>query len=89
LSVSPFGTLSIYGTGFDYPDGELPVDTGTLTGTLANGTPIDDSFSGGMRIFLNEPGTIPTPEPATLIPFGIGIAIIAGYGWRRGKQAAA
>jgi len=87
LSVSPFGTLSIYGNGFDYPNGELPVDTGTLTGTLLDGTPIDDPFTGGMRIFLNEPGTIPVPEPATLVPFGIGIALIAGYGWRRGKQA--
>jgi len=31
----------------------------------------------------------PVPEPATLLPFGIGIAVIARYGWRRGKQATA
>jgi len=77
LSVSPFGALSIYGTGFNYPDGELPVDTGTLTGFLSDGSPVSDPFTGGERIFLNE--AAPTPEPASLTLLGIGVAVIAGF----------
>lgn len=47
------------------------------------------SFPGGeIRGFL-EPQAAATPEPASLTLLGIGIAGMAGYGWRRRKLAAA
>jgi hypothetical protein len=78
----------IYGTGFNYGYGTLPVDTGTLTGYLQDGTPIQDTFTGGERIFLVAPGTTPVPEPTSLTLLAIGAAGLLGYAWRQRKSAA-
>ena len=39
--------IVVRGTGFNYPLGEITVSSGTLTGTLANGDPIDNNFQIG------------------------------------------
>jgi hypothetical protein len=53
--------ITITGSGFNYPFGEIPDSAGTLTGVLASGDPINASFSiyGNSSIML-------VPEPATL-----------------------
>jgi len=51
-------------------------DSGQLVGTYY--------FNGDSHGFL----ATPTPEPSTFILFGIGLAAIAVYEWRRRKQAA-
>ncbi|MFC1636213.1 hypothetical protein ACFL5Z_15390 [Planctomycetota bacterium] len=38
------GVVTIYGSGFNYPFGEIAVSSGRLTGTLANGDLIDNDF---------------------------------------------
>jgi len=43
----------------------------------------------GISAELTVPGVATTPEPSTLTLLGIGIAGMAGYGWRRRKLAAA
>ena len=53
LSVDA-ATLTIFGSGFNFPLGDITAFSGTLTGVLANGTPINNEFgrSSGARIIL-------------------------------------
>lgn len=57
-------TVNIYGSNFDYAYGNITGGSGTLTGTLSDGTAIDLTFQirhGGGGIVL-----YPVPEPAAL-----------------------
>jgi len=44
---------------------------------------------GGNQITLSANETLTTPEPATLAMFGLGIAGMCGYGWKRRKAVVA
>jgi hypothetical protein len=59
--------------------------TGNQFGRAYNGG--SDSNTGLATQFTFS--AVPTPEPSSLTLFGIGIASIAGYGWKRRKLAAA
>ncbi len=60
----PFeSVITIVGAGFNYPYGEIPVDSGILTGTLLSGDSINVQF------YIHEEANIvlaPIPEPSTL-----------------------
>jgi hypothetical protein len=63
------GTINIYGSDFDYPSGPIADISGTLTGTLSDGSTIDLTF------YQASPGEIvlyTTPEPATLSLLALG-----------------
>jgi len=55
--------VTILGTDFNYPYGAIPDDAGTLTGTLANGDPIDAPF----EIHSDASIVLAVPEPNTVI----------------------
>jgi PEP-CTERM motif len=58
------------------------VNTLTITGTFS------DNYAEAVRLDATV-STGTTPEPASMTLLGVGIAGVAGYGWRRRKQAAA
>ncbi len=45
IDVRYNAVITIHGTGFNYPYGEIPDTTGTLTGTLNSGEAINNNFS--------------------------------------------
>jgi PEP-CTERM motif len=51
--------------------------------------PSGEGGTGDVVFNYYTTATQPTPEPATLTMLGIGIASIAGYGWRRRKAPVA
>ena len=58
------------------------------TGIVEDGKPVTVPYQGINIVLasdLNAPD--PTPEPASMILMAVGIAGMAGYGWRRRKQA--
>ena len=59
--------ITIAGSGFNYPFGEIPDSAGTLTGMLANGDPIDAPFS-----IYDNASIVLVPEPATLSLLALG-----------------
>jgi hypothetical protein len=71
-SLVPFSQTVLYvvGSGFNYPLGAIPDASGVLTGVLADGSPIDTSFSihpgDGHRLVL-------VPEPSTGLLLGFGL----------------
>jgi hypothetical protein len=74
LCADDAGVINIYGSNFDYGCGPIIPTHGTLTGTLADGSTLNLTFSqqSAGEIILN-----PAPEPATLslLAFG-GIAML-------------
>jgi hypothetical protein len=70
LEAYDYSLLTIDGSGFNYPYGTL-TGSGYLTGTLASGDLINNSFRtyGAGRIVL-------VPEPATLLLFGLGAVMV-------------
>jgi len=63
LIVAFGGSMSIYGTGFNFAFGDIVPTTGTLVGTLADGAPIDVEF----RRASTAPITLIASEPAPSI----------------------
>ena len=57
------GVVNIKGTGFDFPYGAISATSGILTGTLADGTPLNLSFN---QVHPGEIILIPEPGAATL-----------------------
>lgn len=61
--------MIIYGSGFNFPFGDLSASSGMLTGTLADGTPLNTSF-------IRQPGTTITlavPEAGCGPLLGVGL----------------
>jgi len=86
--------VNIFGTGFnfgygDYGTGNWTSDT-TLTGTLEDGTAIDNNvyITGTATVTLAAPATA-VPEPSSIAMFGIGALGLFGYSRRRRQTSAA
>ena len=62
LRALDFSTTRIFGSGFNFPLGDVSATSGVLTGTLADGTPLDVDFS---RASLARITLTLIPEPAT------------------------
>jgi len=78
--------VTIYGSSPNYDlDEFITANTGTITGTLADGTPVDLKFdrSGGGQIFLSSPVSVAVPEPSTLVLSVLGLLAMALAGRRR------
>ncbi len=63
--------ITIEGTGFNYAFGTIRNSTGILTGTLVNGDPINNRF-----YVHNSASIVITPEPCTLLLFGLGVMLL-------------
>ena len=77
---SHHSVVTISGTGFNYPYGEIPDTSGTLTGVLANGDPINASF----EIYDNA-SIVLVPEQAALVLLSIGAAGLVS--WARVRRS--
>lgn len=71
------GELTIFGTDFNFPLGDLVPLAGTLTGILSNGDPLNVNFgrSSVGRITLVE--LLPIPEPSTGALIGLALVVVA------------
>ncbi len=87
--------IFIFGTNFavdGVPVGYGPLSflTGTLTGTLLSGDPIDNYFchSGCNEIFIDNPTGLITlvPEPASLTLLGVGLVVLSVASGRPARQ---
>jgi hypothetical protein len=69
------GKIIIHGSNFNYPIGPITDLSGTLTGTLLDGSVINSTF---YRITGNTPtgSIILIPEPATLLLLGLGTVFL-------------
>jgi hypothetical protein len=76
--------------GLGYTVLDVPGSLGTIAQAISgdNVAGYYGGGSGGMHGFLYQPG-VTTPEPTSLTLLGIGIAGMAGYGWRRRKAKVA
>lgn len=69
LNLIDDSVITLYGNDFNYGYGEITHSTGVLTGTLANGDPINN------RYYVNDTATLilaPVPEPSTLLLLTLG-----------------
>jgi len=73
-------TIAVVGEDFNLPMGDISTLTGTLTGVLADGTPLSINFG---RASTASIVLLPIPEPSTLILFTVGAVGLLGWGWRR------
>jgi hypothetical protein len=51
--------------------------------TFLNGTPLGANYAGLDNVVLNPAASSPVPEPASLSLLTLGVAGLAGYGWRK------
>ena len=79
----------IVGAPYAVNDGPLAVTIPVGATQLQLGINDDIYFdnSGALLVDVSGPGVAAAPEPATLTLLGIGVAGMAGYGWRRRKTA--
>lgn len=86
VGAREYSVVTIYGTGFNYAYGTITDATGTITGYLADGTPLNSPFDRG----TGNTGTIilaePVPEPSTCALFSLGIGGLAL--WKRRQKKA-
>lgn len=74
------GALNIYGSGFNYAYGSMAAGTGTLTGTLSDGSALNTtyellssgSYNGAINLIYSP---VPEPSSAALLALG-GIALL-------------
>ena len=91
LEVYHDSRMTIFGTGFNFADGDYGPGSWTagttLTGTLADGTPFSNSVSinNFAKVTLT---TIAVPEPSSFVLLGIGTAGLCSRVRRRKKSAA-
>ncbi len=87
------GTVNIFGSGFNFPFGPIPLtarQSETVTGTLADGTPLNLGFhvyeccadTSAVVLILPVP-SIPVMSPAGLLVFAAGLLGFIGYYRRR------
>jgi hypothetical protein len=80
-SQSDTSMIVVFGSGFNYPFGEIVDPAGTLTGTLASGDPIAAVFqiNGGSSIVL-----VPEPSALTILLVACGLVAAGFYSrnWR-------
>jgi hypothetical protein len=62
------------GTGFNLPCGDITAISGTLTGTLLDGTPINNDVGRASTATIR---LVPEPSTALLLAFGL-VGIAAG-----------
>ena len=62
------GVLNIFGSGFNFPLGVISDETGTITGTLADGSALSLSFAQDPASTIT---LIPEPSPAFLLASGL------------------
>ncbi|HPD47959.1 MAG TPA: PEP-CTERM sorting domain-containing protein [Anaerohalosphaeraceae bacterium] len=76
LAAYDDSVITIEGSGFNYSYGAITDSAGILTGTLANGDPVDNLFAIGGNASI-----VLIPEPATVLLLGAGGLLFRG---RRG-----
>ncbi len=83
LTANDASTVTFVGSGFNYPYGEIPDGSGSLTGTLANGDPIDVWFDvdGDASIVLA------VPEPSSIALLATAAFGLMGCARRRRRIA--
>jgi len=81
LSATHTSVITIYGTGFNYPYGEIPDASGRLTGTLANGDPLDTAFD-----INGDASVVLTPEPSALALLSLAVVALPGRLRRKRKS---
>ena len=64
--------ISIFGSGFNLPIGDIGARSGTLTGFLSDGTPLNNSFVRATTAKITL-----VPEPSTALLFATGLATMA------------
>lgn len=69
--------LSVYGTDFNYSYGAIHEPSGTLTGILANGDPIEATF----EIYDNASIVLLVPEPSSVLLLSVAALGILGSVW--------
>ena len=72
--------VAIFGEGFNFPNGEIMDITGTITGTLADGTVLDLDFGRASTATIRL-----VPEPSTALLLASGLAALAVGRRRRGR----
>lgn len=64
--------VNVFGTGFNYPPGAIPDETGTLTGFLSDGSPFDNTFFRSEAVI----NIVVVPEPSAAALFLASILIV-------------
>jgi len=82
LVANDQSSLVVSGVGFNYPLGSISATSGTISGTLSDGTSVSLSFERASTASIHI-----VPEPATFILLAIGAAALVGCGWQRRKRA--
>ncbi len=77
IDVRYNAVITIHGTGFNYPYGEIPVNSGTLTGMLDSGEAMNNDFSiSHYGAGYDGAAIVLVPEPATLLLLGLGAVMV-------------
>ena len=70
--------VTVRGDGFNYPSGEIPETSGTLTGMLASGEPINAGFE-----ILDGASIVLVPEPSSLAMLSAAVVVLLTCAWRK------
>jgi hypothetical protein len=84
MSISDNAIVTLFGTGFNFPFGDVVPRGGTITGVLQDGTDINLRFgrqTSTAHIVLAPAGTV--PEPSAFALLALGALGLAGSAWKR------